>query len=154
MLAWVKDENAHLRRLASEGLRPRLPWARRLRGYQHDPRPVLAVLELLKDDPERYVQRSVANDLNDIAKDPRRLHLRHAGDGPRTHQRVGRGQVAMRCVAWSRPVTVKRFAFSVAKKVHAFAFRMPSSHSQEWPWVRPCDSPLKWKAWRVVRSAC
>lgn len=51
MLAWAKDENALLRRLASEGLRPRLPWAPRLRVYQHDPRPVLAVLELLKDDP-------------------------------------------------------------------------------------------------------
>ncbi|MBL8298203.1 MAG: DNA alkylation repair protein [Rhodanobacteraceae bacterium] len=69
MLAWAQDDNTHLRRLASEGLRPRLPWAPRLRAYQQDPRPVLAVLELLKDDPERYVQRSVANNLNDIAKD-------------------------------------------------------------------------------------
>lgn len=69
MLEWAQDENAHLRRLASEGLRPRLPWAPRLRNYQKDPRPVLAVLELLKDDPVRYVQRSVANNLGDIAKD-------------------------------------------------------------------------------------
>ncbi len=69
MVSWAQDDNAHLRRLASEGLRPRLPWATRLRAYQQDPRPVLAVLELLKDDPERYVQRSVANNLNDIAKD-------------------------------------------------------------------------------------
>ena len=69
MLVWAKADNAHLRRLASEGLRPRLPWAPRLRSFQQDPRPVLAVLELLKDDPVRYVQRSVANNLNDIAKD-------------------------------------------------------------------------------------
>lgn len=69
MLAWARDENAHLRRLASEGTRPRLPWAPRLRAYQHDPRPVLEVLELLKDDPVPYVRRSVANNLNDIAKD-------------------------------------------------------------------------------------
>ncbi|MFT3803997.1 MAG: DNA alkylation repair protein [Burkholderiaceae bacterium] len=69
MLAWAGDDNAHLRRLASEGTRPRLPWAPRLRAYQQDPRPVLALLELLKDDPVLYVRRSVANNLNDIAKD-------------------------------------------------------------------------------------
>jgi 3-methyladenine DNA glycosylase AlkC len=69
LTAWAKDPNAHVRRLVSEGTRPRLPWAPRLRAFQQDPRPVLALLELLKDDPERYVQRSVANNLNDIAKD-------------------------------------------------------------------------------------
>jgi 3-methyladenine DNA glycosylase AlkC len=69
MLAWARDADAHLRRLASEGLRPRLPWAPRLRAYQADPAPVLAVLEILRDDPVRYVQRSVANNLNDIARD-------------------------------------------------------------------------------------
>jgi hypothetical protein len=58
-----------VRRLVSEGTRPRLPWAPRLRAFQEDPRPVIALLELLKDDAERYVQRSVANNLNDIAKD-------------------------------------------------------------------------------------
>lgn len=66
---WASDPNVHVRRLVSEGTRPRLPWAPRLREYQRDPRPVLALLELLKDDPERYVQRSVANNLNDIGKD-------------------------------------------------------------------------------------
>lgn len=66
---WAHDGNVHVRRLVSEGTRPRLPWAPRLRSFQEDPRPVLALLELLKDDPERYVQRSVANSLNDIAKD-------------------------------------------------------------------------------------
>ena len=53
----------------SEGSRPRLPWAPRLRHFQKDPKPVLALLERLKDDPELYVRRSVANNLNDIAKD-------------------------------------------------------------------------------------
>jgi 3-methyladenine DNA glycosylase AlkC len=69
LLNWAHDENAHVRRLVSEGTRPRLPWAPRLRGFQKDPKPVLALLELLKDDPVHYVQRSVANNLNDIAKD-------------------------------------------------------------------------------------
>lgn len=66
---WAADPNAHVRRLVSEGTRPRLPWAPRLRGFQQDPTPVLALLELLKDDPELYVRRSVANNLNDIGKD-------------------------------------------------------------------------------------
>lgn len=66
---WTKDPNPHVRRLVSEGTRPRLPWAPRLREFQKDPRPVLALLELLKDDPELYVRRSVANNLNDIGKD-------------------------------------------------------------------------------------
>jgi 3-methyladenine DNA glycosylase AlkC len=66
---WARDPDVHVRRLVSEGTRPRLPWAPRLRAFQEDPTPVLALLELLRDDPERYVQRSVANNLNDIAKD-------------------------------------------------------------------------------------
>jgi 3-methyladenine DNA glycosylase AlkC len=69
LLEWSRDENVHVRRLVSEGTRPRLPWAPRLRAFQEDLRPVIALLELLKDDPERYVQRSVANNLNDISKD-------------------------------------------------------------------------------------
>jgi 3-methyladenine DNA glycosylase AlkC len=66
---WSRDPSPHVRRLVSEGTRPRLPWAPRLPEFQRDPAPVLALLELLKDDDERYVQRSVANNLNDIAKD-------------------------------------------------------------------------------------
>jgi 3-methyladenine DNA glycosylase AlkC len=66
---WASDPSAHVRRLVSEGTRPRLPWAGRLRGFQKDPRPVIGLLELLKDDPELYVRRSVANNLNDIGKD-------------------------------------------------------------------------------------
>jgi 3-methyladenine DNA glycosylase AlkC len=66
---WTRDPSPHVRRLVSEGTRPRLPWAPRLRRFQDDPTPVLRLLELLKDDPERYVQRSVANNLNDIGKD-------------------------------------------------------------------------------------
>lgn len=66
---WATDPSVHVRRLVSEGTRPRLPWAPRLKAYQLEPAPVVALLELLKDDPERYVQRSVANNLNDITKD-------------------------------------------------------------------------------------
>jgi len=69
LCVWARDPNVHVRRLVSEGTRPRLPWAPRLRELQADPTAVVELLELLKDDPERYVQRSVANNLNDIAKD-------------------------------------------------------------------------------------
>lgn len=66
---WTQDNNVHVRRLVSEGSRPRLPLAAPLNAFKKDPRPVIALLERLKDDPELYVRRSVANNLNDIAKD-------------------------------------------------------------------------------------
>jgi 3-methyladenine DNA glycosylase AlkC len=66
---WVEDENCHVRRLVSEGTRPRLPLAPRLPQFIKDPRPVLRLLNKLKADPELMVRRSVANNLNDIAKD-------------------------------------------------------------------------------------
>ena len=69
LMAWTQDESEHVRRLVSEGTRPRLPWASRLPAFQRDPAPVLALLEKLKDDPALYVRRSVANNLNDIGKD-------------------------------------------------------------------------------------
>ncbi len=66
---WTKDKNPHVRRLVSEGTRPRLPWAMRLPEFQKDPNYTVPLLEALKDDPEIYVRRSVANHLADIAKD-------------------------------------------------------------------------------------
>lgn len=66
---WTTDKDQHVRRLVSEGARPRLPWAMQLPQFIKDPLPVLELLELLKDDTEEYVRRSVANNLNDIAKD-------------------------------------------------------------------------------------
>ncbi len=66
---WVTDPDAHVRRLASEGTRPRLPWAMQLKALIAEPRPILPILTALIDDPSDYVRRSVANSLNDIAKD-------------------------------------------------------------------------------------
>jgi len=66
---WAHDSNHHVRRLVSEGTRPRLPWAMRLPAFIDAPTPILPLLEMLKDDDEEYVRRSVANNLNDIAKD-------------------------------------------------------------------------------------
>ncbi len=71
---WTRDPSEHVRRLVSEGTRPRLPWAPRLRKFQQDPSAVVALLERLRDDESLYVRRSVANNLNDIGKDhPTRL---------------------------------------------------------------------------------
>ena len=69
MFAWSLHENHKVRRLASEGTRPRLPWAMAIPALKKDPSPVLAILENLKNDPSEFVRRSVANNLNDIAKD-------------------------------------------------------------------------------------
>lgn len=66
---WAHDDNAHVRRLVSEGTRPRLPWAPRLPAFQANPQLALPLLDVLKDDPSSYVRRSVANHLGDIAKD-------------------------------------------------------------------------------------
>lgn len=66
---WATDGNAHVRRLVSEGTRLRLPWARRVAWLDANPRRVLALLEVLKDDPTTLVRRSVANNLNDLSKD-------------------------------------------------------------------------------------
>ncbi len=66
---WTRDPDPHVRRLCSEGARPRLPWAPRIPAFVRDPRPVLPILEALKDDPDLYVRRSVANHVGDIAKD-------------------------------------------------------------------------------------
>jgi 3-methyladenine DNA glycosylase AlkC len=73
LLRWTRDPDPHVRRLCSEGSRPRLPWARRIPSFMADPRPVITILEALKDDPELYVRRSVANHVGDIAKDHPRI---------------------------------------------------------------------------------
>jgi 3-methyladenine DNA glycosylase AlkC len=74
MLAWTSHPSEHVRRLASEGCRPRLPWAPALPMFKVDPSPILPVLERLKEDESLYVRKSVANNLNDIAKDhPQRV---------------------------------------------------------------------------------
>ncbi|MFE5795669.1 DNA alkylation repair protein [Streptomyces sp. NPDC056503] len=72
---WALSPSHNVRRLATEGIRPRLPWARTLTRFVEDPRPVLDVLEPLRCDPSEYVRRSVANNLNDISKDSPELAL-------------------------------------------------------------------------------
>ncbi|NRP70225.1 hypothetical protein ILFOPFJJ_01104 [Ensifer psoraleae] len=77
---WTGDSNHHVRRLASEGTRPRLPWAMRLPELIRDPQPILPILGALIDDPEEYVRRSVANSLNDT---PRIIRISSRISSPR-----------------------------------------------------------------------
>lgn len=78
MVKWSKSSNHHVRRLSSEGCRPRLPWGAKLQMFVDDPTPCLEILDCLKTDPELYVRKSVANHLNDIAKDNPAVALRLA----------------------------------------------------------------------------
>ncbi|WP_299531730.1 DNA alkylation repair protein [Ulvibacterium sp.] len=66
---WMNDPDPHVRRLCSEGTRPRLPWAQKIGVLVKDPSPSLPILEQLKNDGNLYVRRSVANHVGDIAKD-------------------------------------------------------------------------------------
>ena len=89
MLVWTTHAHPGVRRLASEGCRPRLPWAMALPALKADPTPILPILERLKDDPEESVRRSVANNLNDIAKDNPQVVL----DTLETWQAAGTAQI-------------------------------------------------------------
>lgn len=89
LLKLTADSNPHVRRWCSEGVRPRLPWGKKLTSLVADPTPIFPVVEALKGDDELYVRRSVANNLNDIAKDHPSL-------------------VIARCKAWSKSSNANR----------------------------------------------
>jgi 3-methyladenine DNA glycosylase AlkC len=75
LLRWSKHENHKVRRLATEGCRPRLPWAMALPELKKNPEKIIPILENLKNDSSDFVRRSVANNLNDIAKDHPKIIL-------------------------------------------------------------------------------
>lgn len=125
---WARDPNVHVRRLVSEGTRPRLPWAPRLRRFQKDPAEALALLELLKDDPELYVRRSVANHLGDIAKDHPELAVRVAaawrkGAGPERRWVVAHGLRGL--VKKGHPGALRVLGAGTAPRIALKNLRMP-----------------------------
>ncbi len=75
MKKWSKDKSVHVRRLASEGTRPRLPWAQKLDQFIENPAPIIPILENLKEDSSMFVKKSVANHLNDILKDNQEIAM-------------------------------------------------------------------------------
>lgn len=115
LMNWTIDPNPHVRRLVSEGTRPRLPWAMRLKEFQANPHFTLPLLERLKDDVESYVRRSVANHLGDILKD---------------HPDVG-FEV---CTRWLREVRAKSVAHERAAARHGIirhAVRLPAKKGDQ-----------------------
>ncbi|PSR55509.1 DNA alkylation repair protein [Adhaeribacter arboris] len=88
MLSWSRHEKYQVRRLASEGSRPRLPWAMAVPALKKDPSPVLPILENLKNDSSEIVRPSVANNLNDIAKDHPSIVLQIAAQWKETSKEI------------------------------------------------------------------
>lgn len=87
MTRWTADRDEHVRRLASEGCRPRLPWSFRLDALVADPAPLAEILQALRADDSLYVRRSVANNLNDITKDHVDWVFAHVADWDLTDER-------------------------------------------------------------------
>ncbi|QYR21326.1 DNA alkylation repair protein [Paenibacillus sp. sptzw28] len=121
MREWAEHENEHVRRLASEGCRPRLPWASALTMFKRDPRPIMPILEQLKCDSSLYVRKSVANNINDIAKDHpdivRDVAARWSGEHPLTDWIVRRGCRTL--IRQADPVTMALFGYSGASAADA-----------------------------------
>jgi len=88
MEEWTRDDNEHVRRLASEGCRPRLPWSFQLKELIADPEPVATILDALQRDDSLYVRKSVANHLNDIGKDHPDWMLDRVSGWPRDDART------------------------------------------------------------------
>lgn len=118
MEEWSRHPDEHVRRLASEGCRPRLPWGQALVPFKQDPTPILPILEQLKADPSLYVRKSVANNLNDIAKDhPERvleLARRWKGTHPHTDWIVRHGCRTL--IRKAGPAALELFGYAQASE--------------------------------------
>jgi 3-methyladenine DNA glycosylase AlkC len=129
LMSWATHPNEHIRRLASEGCRPRLPWAEALPLFKDNPEPVLALLELLKADPSLYVRKSVANNLNDISKDHPATVLQVAADwlgsNEQTNWIVRRACRTM--IKEAHPVAMQLFGYAVNETAISDAKIAPTS---------------------------
>lgn len=118
----LADKNHHVRRLISEGTRPRLPWGMRLDNFIDDPEPVIRLIAQLKDDASEYVRRSVANNLNDIAKDhPERvsaLAKEWLVDAPKDRTRLIK-HACRTLFKQGHPATLAIFGFDSPKFINA-----------------------------------
>lgn len=129
MLIWAHHPHEHVRRLASEGCRPRLPWAMGLPEFKKNPSPILPILEALKNDPSEFVRRSVANNLNDIAKDHPELVLRMAkqwkGQSKETDWVIKHGCRTL--LKRGHTQVLEHFGFKKAKGVQVLRFKLSQS---------------------------
>ena len=140
MLAWTSDENEHVRRLTSEGCRPRLPWGGSLKNFIQDPSPIFPILEKLKSDSSLYVRKSVANNLNDISKDhPGRvleIAQKWAGHSKHTDWILKRGLRSL--LKEGRPEALQLFGYGIGNQ---FELQNVSFSSSEIEW----ESHLFWE---------
>ncbi len=126
MQDWAKSDNHHVRRLATEGCRPRLPWAISLTAFKNNPEPVLAILKTLMKDDSEYVRRSVANNLNDISKDNPQIVIEWA------QQWLGKGRNTDRLIKHAcrtllkqgDPQTMALFGFTTPEYIKVSQFKV------------------------------
>jgi len=130
MLIWSKHKHWGVRRLASEGCRPRLPWAMALPDLKKDPSPIIPILENLKNDPARFVRLSVANNLNDIVKENPKtvieLVKRWKGESREVDWIIKHGCRTL--LKQGDPEIMELFGFaSVGENIHIKNFQIPLS---------------------------
>lgn len=126
MLKWSRHKNEHIRRLASEGCRPRLPWSFKLQDLIDHPKLAVPILENLNQDPSLYVRKSVANHLNDISKDHPELALKLAQAWLKNSNEHTRWIVkhGLRTLLKARnPVALKLFGVHSAKDIRVKALK-------------------------------
>lgn len=126
MEGWAADENEHVRRLASEGCRPRLPWSFHLEELIADPAPVGPILDRLRADPSLYVRKSVANHLNDISKDHPAWMLARLRGWDRTHPHTAwiAKRAARTLIKAGHPGAMRLFGFGVRPAARVGEFRL------------------------------
>ena len=126
LYSWASHKDHRVRRLASEGCRPRLPWAMALPELKKDPSPIVPLLEKLIDDPAEWVRRSVANNLNDISKDNPETALslfrKWKGKNENVDWVVKHG--ARTLLKQGRPDVMELFGFGAADSIEIKNFRI------------------------------
>ncbi|MDR3047468.1 MAG: DNA alkylation repair protein [Bacteroidales bacterium] len=126
MLKWSLHKNEKVRRLSSEGCRPRLPWAMALPALKNDPAPILPILENLTNDPSEWVRRSVANNLNDISKDNPDIVIAIAkkwkGISPETDAILKHGCRTL--LKQGHPVILKYYQLNTSDKIELSNFKI------------------------------
>ncbi|MBB6022146.1 3-methyladenine DNA glycosylase AlkC [Paenibacillus sp. JGP012] len=120
LMEWTESSDEHIRRLASEGSRPRLPWGAKLGEFIADPTPVLPILHALRQDNSLYVRKSVANHLNDISKDHADLVLDLAqswhGQHPHTDWIIRHASRSL--LKKGHPAALSLFGYNKQEAVH------------------------------------
>ena len=131
MLEWTSDPHEKVRRLASEGCRPRLPWGQKLHALVRDPSPLAPILNALKDDSALFVRKSVANNLNDVTKDHPDWVLERLESWDLNSPRIAwiAKHACRTLIKKGHPRTMKLFGFGEAARVHATLSLQPTSIS-------------------------